>query len=295
MTTGVLAAQGLELGLVGTAFTLGLRHGIDWDHVVAIGDLASASNSRRRSLVLATLYIAGHALVLFTLGTVAVVAGDVVPPGVDAAMLRVVGATLLVLGVVIAVGLVREGRGFRMRSRWLVLGGLLRAGIRRVRRSPVVIEHEHSHSHDHDHAHVHREPAMSPATTARVAVVTEHRHRHVHVGEMPDDPFAGRGRIGAVVVGMLHGVGAETPTQVLVLVSAIGAGGIWAGEVVLLAFTAGLVLSNSALAIAATAASARTGRGSPAYLALAGFTAVFSIVLGSLYLLGIDVLPALAA
>ena len=46
------------------------------------------------------------------------------PPGVDDVMQRIVGATLVVLGVFVFTSLIRHGREFRMRSRWMLLFAL---------------------------------------------------------------------------------------------------------------------------------------------------------------------------
>ena len=60
------------------------------------------------------------------------------------------------------------------------------------------------------------------------------------------------GRATAFGVGMIHGVGAETPTQVVIFLTAAGAGGKFAGVVLLGCFLIGLVSSNSLIAVAST-------------------------------------------
>ena len=293
--------SGVDLGLVATAFALGLRHGIDWDHIAAITDLASYPDNRRRSLLLASTYAIGHALVVVMLGTVAVVAGDVLPDSIDTFMGRIVGATLVVLGAYVLWGLARDGSSFRMRSRWLLIGALFRNAARRVRREVVVIEHDHDHDHDGVHGHEHvaldasRPEQFAHAAPQRSNVRTRHHHEHVHIGALPADPFAQPGRLAAFGIGVLHGVGAETPTQVLLFIAAAGAGGVLAGEVVLIAFTIGLLASNSVIAIGASTGFLRAGQGSKAYLVVAATTGALSLVLGTLYVLGIDALPPIVS
>ena len=53
------------------------------------------------------------------------------------------------------------------------------------------------------------------------------------------------GRGTAFGVGMLHGIGAETPTQVVIFLTAAGAGGPIAGIVILVVFLVGLLSSNT--------------------------------------------------
>lgn len=128
--TGV--PEGLHAGLVLTSFGFGLRHGIDWDHIAAIADLTSGEDRPRRSLRLASTYALGHALVVFVLGLGAIAFAERLPDGVDVVMERFVGATLLLMGGYVIYGLIRFGRDFWLRSRWmLVADGLARITRRR--------------------------------------------------------------------------------------------------------------------------------------------------------------------
>jgi hypothetical protein len=290
----VVASQGIDIALLWTALTLGLRHGIDWDHIAAITDVTATEPTARRAFGRATIYAAGHASVVLTLGSVAVLAGGTLPDAVDATMGRVVGATLVLLGVYVVIGLIRHGRGFQMRSRWLLVASLLRSASRRLRGQEVVIEHDHPHGSNHGHRH--QEPARPSPTgeTGGVATMVAHRHRHVHRGELPPDP-SGRGGPAVFGIGMLHGFGAETPTQVVLFIAAAGAGGALAGELVLAVFTLGLLASNTAIALAAAAGFLRAGRHGVLYVLVGAVVATFSLMLGALYLLGIDAfVPILA-
>ena len=269
----------MTLGLLATAFTLGLRHGVDWDHIAAITDIAGTQDDRRRAVRTATVYALGHAAVVLVLGSVAVLAGDVLPASVDAAMERVVGVTLVVLGAYMVYGIARYRRRFRMRSRWLLLAAAARSITRRP--GEVVIEHEHEHDHDHRHGHAHPHDHDAVEATVRV----RHRHTHVHRAPAPVDPFCGYGDRTAFVVGLLHGVGAETATQVVIFLGAAKVGG-GHGELVLVVFVLGLLVSNTALALAAAGGFLNAERHAVVYLAVAAVTAAFSTALGLLYLFG---------
>ena len=148
----IAAAAGLEIGLVATAFALGFRHGFDWDHLAALSDIAASQQSRRRSMMLATLYALGHAAVAFAIGAAVILASAHLPESVGELMERLVGVTLVALGVWVIVSTLRNGQSTGMPSR----GALLVAGFRRLRQrpAPVVIEHEHEHPagehHDHE-------------------------------------------------------------------------------------------------------------------------------------------------
>jgi high-affinity nickel-transport protein len=98
----------------------------------------------------------------------------------------------------------------------------------------------------------------------------------------------------AFVVGMVHGVGAETPTQVLIFLTAVTAGGKLVGEVVLGAFLLGLLSSNSLITLGSSLGFLRASRNWLLYVTIAVLTGVFSLVIGTLFLVGEGkLLPAL--
>lgn len=314
----------MTLGLVLTALTLGLRHGVDWDHLAAIADLSGTAESRRRGFWLSFLYALGHAAVVLVLGALAIVAGTTIPDSVDAWMGRVVGVTLIALGIWVLAGLVRHRRAFRLRSRWmLVLDGTF-AGLRRVRtrRSgrSISIEHDHDHDHagaEHDvpaaHDHSHREVAsrdraVTVAATAGApndvdhgatpvsgapASRPAHAHRHRHDLALPDSPAARYDGSTAAGIGMLHGVGIESPTQIAIFVASTSVVGAWGGLALLLAWVVGLIVANSVLAVLAGAGILHAERNFAVYATLAVLVAVMSIGMGALFALDIDALPAI--
>lgn len=329
----------MTIGLLLTALGLGLRHGIDWDHIAAIADLSGNAESRRRGFVLSMAYAVGHGVVVFLLGTAAIAFGLAIPDGLDVAMGRIVGVTLVLLGVWILVELFRKGQDFRLRSRWmLVIDGTF-AGLRRVRNGlggrSISIEHEHDHEHEvassediidlrrgdataakrtHDHAHV-AEPAVHERVDALVDAPTraaeggwqnlrdrlhghshsvEHSHAHSHDLALPDRPGSSYGRRTATGIGMLHGVGIESPTQIAIFVASSAAAGVGFGLALLGAWVAGLIIANAILALIAGAGLLSAERSFPVYATVAVVVSVLSIALGMLYIVGLDVLPALS-
>ncbi len=307
----------MSLGLILTALGLGLRHGIDWDHIAAIADLSSSAQSRRRGFFLSMTYALGHGAVVFILGTLAIAFGLAIPDGLDAWMGRIVGITLIMLGGWILFELVRKGRDFRLRSRWmLVIDGTF-AGLRRVRNGlsgrQITIEHEHAHEHDfdeiahdtppaHDHSHAPVPTVPSPVLTGtggwrglgqRLRARTHHSHTHAHALALPESPDAAYGHRTASGIGMLHGVGIESPTQIAIFVAASSAAGVGFGLVLLGAWVLGLIIANAGLAFVAGAGVLNAERSFPIYAALAAIVSVLSIALGTLYLVGLDLLPAI--
>jgi cytochrome c biogenesis protein CcdA len=284
----VAAAAGLEIGLVATALALGFRHGFDWDHLAALSDIAASQQSRRRSMMLATLYALGHAAVAFAIGAAVILASAHLPESVGDVMERLVGVTLIALGIFVIASTIRHGQTTRMPSR----GALLVAGFRRLRRRPppVVIEHEHDHSVGEHHEHeLEHEPA---GAVRRTTVIPRHSHRHRHVASLPDDPLPTYGSGVALGVGMIHGIGFETPTQALVFVTAAGAGSRAAGLFVLACFLVGLLAANTVVAMASTFGLTGASSRARLYTVASLVAAAASLALGLLYVFGKgDIMP----
>ena len=112
----------------------------------------------------------------------------------------------------------------------------------------------------------------------------------------PDTAFGDYGNSVSFGVGMLHGVGAETPTQVVTFLAASQAGGTGAGVTVLVVFLVGLFIANGIISWMFSFGFQATGRRRGVQMALGAFTAVASLVVGVLFVLGQDaVLPAFFA
>lgn len=261
------------LGLLATGFGLGLRHGVDWDHIAAIADITGAApaggdgaaagaggGTRPESwarFFLATLYAAGHAAVVVALGLLAIWTSSLLPAWVDPVMERVVGATLVLLGVWIFASLWRDGMGFRPRSRWMLVFGLAGQGWRRLR--------------------------------GRATGVSGHQHAEA-------GGTGAYGRRAAFAIGALHGIGAETGSQALLLAGAAGATTSASGSALLLAFTVGLVVSNSAIAALSAFGFVSAGARQRIYVGFGVVAGVFSLAVGWFLLTGTgDALPDLGA
>ncbi len=320
----------MTIGLLLTALGLGLRHGIDWDHIAAIADLSSTAESRRKGIFLSTLYALGHAVVVMVLGGLAIVFGASLPEGVDVWMGRVVGATLVALGAWVLIELVRKGRDFRLRSRWiLVLGGTF-SGLRRVKEARaarrVSIKHDHPHDHvaphddevaqtvgpEHDHAHIGlRDNTETVVPAPELEAVGgdgrrprrffgfghnhghAHSHRHPHTHEMTlaenaGGPGNGSGNGTAAGIGVLHGIGFESPTQIAVFVASTSLVGAWAGVSLLVAWVLGLIIANTFLAVLAAYGLLGAERNFTIYATIAVFVAVASLAMGAFLMFGVD-------
>ena len=289
-------ADGFGIGLVVAALVLGLRHGIDWDHLAAITDITAAQDSARRGVVLGTLYALGHGAMVLVIGIAAIVAGKSLPDRADALMGTVVGWTLVLLGGYLVFSLIRDRGQVKLRSRWMLVLSGVRKGYVVARRRLVgtrsgTIEHEHGHAavENLHHATPTDHPDGEDSAKWRAPA-----HRHAHSHDLAQEPFVDYGKGTSIGVGMLHGIGAETPTQVLVFLAAADAGGTAAGISVLIAFLIGLFAANTAITVGASYGFLNAAKRPRLRVALAGVTATVSLAIGVLLIVGQDaLLPAL--
>ncbi len=222
-----------------TAFVLGARHGLDWDHLAAIADLAGSSGRSRHSLVLALSYCLGHGLVIVLLGVLVGLVGVRLPHELDLGFEGIVGLTLIGLGALVLGQIVREGRGYRLRSRWTLALRLVQSHWQRFNR--------------------HQKPERDRGA----------------------DALSGKLAFG---VGILHGTGAETPTQVVLFASTAAAGSASGALLVLGAFVLGLVVSDVAVALVWLSGRLGPVGGQLGQLALGIATGVASIAVGSAFI-----------
>jgi len=296
----------MTIGLLLTSFALGLRHGIDWDHIAAISDMMSNTRSRRRGLMLSMLYAVGHATVVFVLGAALIIAGRSLPDGITVWMSRVVGLTLVFLGASILIQLVRKRRDFRLQSRWMLIINGAFSGLRRVRggRADRHVDLEHEHDHSHIGVSSDLSAVIAADTMARAGAgenlgehepdVSLHTHRHHHRLALPSDPEAGYGGGTATGIGMLHGVGVESPTQIALFVASTSVAGAGFGMLLLVGWIVGLIFSNFAVALLAGFGLLNADRNFRIYAVVAVVVALTSIIMGLTFTFGIDVFPEIA-
>ncbi len=264
-----------------STFGLGLRHGIDWDHLAAITDITGSEYERRRAGWLALLYALGHGASVMALGSLAILAGERLPDWIDPVMERVVGVTLLVLAVM----LVRSlwlGNATTSRGVLLYRGvSAARARLRRTRR--VEVDHAHGHTHDAAHGHDHAVPELlvDDVELIEARVLTTHKHRHVHAVNVSRYTVGG-----AIAVGVLHGIGAETGTQAVVLVSASHVASTFGAIALLGAFVAGIIATTGLLAIGAAFGWTSISQRSRAFVAVTILTSAASAVVGLMFVTG---------
>jgi high-affinity nickel-transport protein len=112
--------------------------------------------------------------------------------------------------------------------------------------------------------------------------------------EAPEVFKDGYGTTSAFLVGVVHGLGAETPTQLGLFFMAASLGGTAAGLLGLLMFILGLLLMNTLMCASAAGMFSATLARPNALRGLTLLTSAYSIVVGTIFLMGAaDKLPSL--
>jgi len=235
----------LRLAL-GSAIALGFRHGLDYDHIAAITDISSVQSRARDAMRFGLLYVLGHATTVAVLGSLAVAFRMALPAASDRWAERLVGVTLLLLGI-------------------YVLGTFFRPS---------------AHSHG---------PKTRITLLINGALWVYWRLSRLFGGTRVEAPQVfkdGYGTTSTFIVGIIHGLGAETPTQILLFLMAANLGGTAVGLLGLLAFIVGLVAMNTLMCASAAGLFSATFAKPGALRALTLLTSAYSIVVGTIFLLG---------
>jgi len=245
----------LELALLSCAL-LGLRHGFDYDHLAAITDITSVQRTWREGMKLGLLYALGHAFTVALLGGAVIFLHLRLPERMDIIGERMVGATLIVLALYVLVAFIRNRPS--------------------------------SHRH-----------AVPPSRVALMVTGARYAGWRLHKLVNPEipkpDAFAFRyDRSSVFLVGIIHGLGAETPSQLLLFLLAANLGGTSRGFLGLLCFIAGLLIMNTLMTASASGIFLSSRYRPRLQLLVTSLTAAYSFVIGTIFLLGVnDKLPPL--
>ena len=249
-----VSPDGVGLALAATSFVLGARHGLDWDHIAAITDLTAPRDGDGE-------HPHRHARRGLALSTWYCLGHGLV--------LFVLGLLVLVLAVELPPGTDAVFQ-YAVGTTLLVLGGVVLFQLGRYRS---------------DYRYSGR---ISLVVGALRRGWARARRREVPATTGDVD------RRGAFIVGLLHGTGAETPTQVVLVATAGASGSAAQAALVLGAFVAGLVLADLGVAAAWTTGLLGSRRAPRVQMGLGLVTGVASLALGLLILTGTsDVVPSL--
>lgn len=166
-------------------FTLGLKHALDPDHVVAVSTIVASKRSLLRSAAVGLSWGLGHTLTLLVVGMAVLLLRVSIPEQIAVLMELAVGMMLVVLGVQ-SIGLYRQRR-----------------------------LHAHPHRHPGAEAHFHLHPQKAG----------EAEHAHSHPSTESRSLLAGffhdfRLRPKSLVIGMVHGLAGSAALLLMVLTTA---------------------------------------------------------------------------
>ena len=306
-------SHALELALLSCAL-LGLRHGFDYDHLAAITDITSIQRGWRDGMRLGILYALGHALTVAVLGLAVIVLRLSLPAGMDIVGERLVGATLIALSLYVLVAWLRHRRDpqreydpLRERDPQTENGPQLQhSQLQDVQlrngRQPQNNQRPHHIPQAHHAQHIHLAQHTHPIPRSRIALLvsgaryTAWRLRRLRNPTLPrPDPFRfDYSNSSVFLVGIIHGLGAETPSQLLLFLLAANLGGTSRGVLGLVCFILGLLAMNTLMTASAGGVFA-SGAHRPRLQSIAtSITVVYSFIIGTIFLFGIsDKLPAL--
>jgi high-affinity nickel-transport protein len=200
---------------------------------------------------LGLLYALGHAAMVAVLGSAVIVFQLSLPRGIDPIAERLVGLTLVILGVYV-LGSLFNGNT-TPRSRFHILAGALRWVHWKVK----------SYWHDHDLPR-------------------------------PADKTWNYSSKSVLMIGIVHGLGAETPSQLMIFLLAANLGGIGKGFVGLTMFIAGLLVMNTVMTASAVGLFCFSSRLPRFQLVVTALTAIYSLAVGAFFLFGSSrLLPSL--
>jgi len=117
-------------------------------------------------------------------------------------------------------------------------------------------------------------------------------HGHQHVEPLEASAYGAKT---AFTVGAIHGIGAETGSQVLLIAALGGAAGAGLGIPMLFAFVIGLLISNTVIVFITATGFVASQTRQRLYVAVGVVAGVFSLIVGVIFLTGADaILPVLA-
>lgn len=232
-----------------TGLIAGIRHGIDWDHLAAISDITSTQNKIGKGIFMSFLYGLGHACVVAAIALGLLLLSFALPQGVDRIMESVVGVTLIILGIYVFYSLHKQ-KGADFR---ILPRWALMANV-----------------------------VLNSYSWLKAKLTNTHRKHHQVLKN-------GYGNRASYLIGMVHGIGAETPTQMMLFALAISAGVKASkefGAIIILAYSLGLVATNTLMGALGAYGYIKSSDSQRLYRSAAFVTASFSMIIGILFLIG---------
>lgn len=216
------------------AIFIGMRHGIDGDHVAAIADMVGSEERKKKQLTLGVLYAVGHGMIVMIIGVLFIYIGLQLPDSTKQVLEMLVSFTLILLGMFIIWSIFQQKKDYEYKSR-------LR----------IVVE-------------------FFQTIASKVTTGTKTN---------PLSPTK-LGAIGAFIIGILHGIGVESPTQIAIISNAIGLDNLTVALIQLTLFVIGLLIATIGITFCLSWGFMKARVKDKLFLLLGTVTGAYSLALG---------------
>jgi high-affinity nickel-transport protein len=223
--------------------------------MVAITDVTNVQIRKKHAISLTLFYSLGHALTVIAIGVSIILLGITIPQILDEIFGKAVGITLVILGMYIIYHLAKKGQ----------------KEFRAATRFTII-------ANSIFYAYSKLGSRLLGRTVPQRKIFEN-----------------GYGQHSSFIVGMIHGIGAESPTQLAVFAMSLGLG-IILGVTALLVFVSGIIISNLVFGIMVSTGFSQSLKSYKIYKYASIASAAASLIVGSLMIAGFDfVLPEIAA
>ncbi|MGS2777599.1 HoxN/HupN/NixA family nickel/cobalt transporter [Robertmurraya sp. GLU-23] len=216
------------------AVFIGMRHGIDGDHVAAIADMVGSEQRKKKQLTLGVMYAIGHGMIVMVIGVLFIYIGLQLPDATKKVLEMLVSFTLILLGMFIIWSIFKQKKEYEYKSR-------LR----------IVVEFFHN-----------------MATKVKSGTKTN---------QLSPTKLGG---IGAFIIGILHGIGVESPTQIAIISNAMGLDNITVALIQLTLFVIGLLIATIGITFCLSWGFMKARVKDKLFILLGSVTGAYSLVLG---------------
>ncbi|RXY99872.1 cytochrome c biogenesis protein CcdA [Fictibacillus sp. S7] len=211
------------------AIFIGMRHGLDGDHVAAIADMVGSERRRKRQLTLGVMYALGHGAIVFLIGLLSIYVGAKLPEGAQSYLELAVSVTLIILGLIIILSIFQRKKDYEYKSRLMIVMDYIR---------------------------------KLTGSKKETSDLTKF------------------GIISAFIIGVIHGIGVESPTQIAAVTQAAGLGSVTGATMQLVLFVIGLLASTICVTFLFTWGFMKASMKKGFYIVLGSVTGVYSVGLG---------------
>jgi high-affinity nickel permease len=216
------------------AILIGMRHGMDGDHVAAIADMVGGEEQKRKQVSLGIMYALGHGIIVLIVGLITIFIGAELPHTTRQLMEVLVSLTLIILGGFILYSLLRHRKEYEYKSRLKIVYESIAKLMSKMKLG------------------------MQKKSLSTIQL----------------------GIASAFVIGIIHGIGVESPTQIALLSNAVGLDNLTAATIQLMLFVLGLLISTVCITFFLSWGFLKARLKRQLYIVMGSVTGMYSLGLG---------------